>query len=135
MTREEIIQVCDLYAQGINELSKLTSQEGYSEELSELLNTMLKSKENGFDYTHDWIKKYVLNNSQINDNGKELLYVAQKTAERAKKEFISKACEWLNKELFTDWTEPNPYYDTDVKSMSYDTKEDLLFAFRKAMEE
>lgn len=28
-------------------------------------------------------------------NGKELLYVAQKTAERTKKEFISRACEWL----------------------------------------
>lgn len=28
-------------------------------------------------------------------NGKELLYVAQKTAERTKKEFINKACEWL----------------------------------------
>ena len=28
-------------------------------------------------------------------NGKELLHVAQKTAERTKKEFISKACEWL----------------------------------------
>ena len=28
-------------------------------------------------------------------NGKELLYVAQKTAERTKKEVISKACEWL----------------------------------------
>lgn len=28
-------------------------------------------------------------------NGKELLYVAQKTAERTKKEIISKACEWL----------------------------------------
>lgn len=30
-------------------------------------------------------------------NGKELLYVAQKTAERTKKEVISKACEWLEK--------------------------------------
>lgn len=73
MTREEIIQICDLYAQGINELSKLTSQEGYSEEVSELLNAMLKSKEDGFNFTHDWIKQYVLNNSQINDNGKRTI--------------------------------------------------------------
>jgi len=47
-------------------------------------------------------------------NGKELLYVAQKTAERTKKEFIRKAREWLenNKHLHkvfsfgslsTDW--------------------------------
>ena len=60
MTREEIIQVCDLYAQGINELSKLTSQEGYSKEVSELLNAMLKSKEDGFNCAHNWIKQYVL---------------------------------------------------------------------------
>jgi hypothetical protein len=33
----------------------------------------------------------------LNSNGKELLYVAQKTADRTKKEFISKACEWLEK--------------------------------------
>jgi hypothetical protein len=60
MTREEIIKVCDLYAQGINELSKLTSQEGHSKELSELLSAMLKSKEHGFNCTHDWIKQFVL---------------------------------------------------------------------------
>lgn len=60
MTREEIIKVCDLYVQGINELSKLTSQEGYSKELSELLSATLKSKEDGFNYTHDWIKQYIL---------------------------------------------------------------------------
>lgn len=34
---------------------------------------------------------------KTNANGKELLYVAQKTAERTKKEIISKACEWLLK--------------------------------------
>ncbi len=28
-------------------------------------------------------------------NGKELLYVAQKTSERTRKEVINKACEWL----------------------------------------
>ena len=31
-------------------------------------------------------------------NGKELLYVAQKTAERTKKEVIIKACEWLEEQ-------------------------------------
>lgn len=127
MTIEEIIQVCDLYAQGINELSKLTSQEGYSKEVSELLNASLKSKEDGFNCTHDWIKQYVLNNSQIDLNGKELLYVAQKTAERTKKELINKACEWIEKNkhlhkvlsfksLITDWDK-------------------FIREFRKAMEE
>ena len=64
---------------------------------------------------------------------KRLLHVSQKTTESTKKEFINKACEWLDKELCTEKAEPNRYYDTDVKSLSYDTKEDLLFAFRKAM--
>jgi hypothetical protein len=32
---------------------------------------------------------------KTNANGKELLYVAQKTAERTRKEIISKACEWI----------------------------------------
>lgn len=84
MTKEEIIQICDLYAQGINELSKLTSQEGHSKELSELLNAMLKSKEDGFNYTHDWIKQYVLNNSQINDNSKRTIkgFLPTKTLKR-----------------------------------------------------
>lgn len=56
-------------------------------------------------------------------------------ASKAAHYVIEKACKWLNQELFTDKAEPNRYYDTDVKSLSYDTKEDLLFAFRKAMEE
>lgn len=32
-----------------------------------------------------------------NSNGKELLYVAQKTADMTRKEVISKACDWLLK--------------------------------------
>lgn len=36
-----------------------------------------------------------IRNNRSNSNGKELLYVAQKTAERTKKEIINKACEWL----------------------------------------
>lgn len=31
----------------------------------------------------------------LNEAYKELLYVAQKTAERTKKEIVSKGCEWL----------------------------------------
>lgn len=130
MTREEIIQVCDLYAQGINELSKLTSQEGHSEELSELLSTMLKSKEDGFNYTHNWIKQYVLNNSQINDNGKELLYVAQKTAERTKKEVINRACEWLENNV-------NNYIIIDdyLGKVQPKISSSMFDNFKKAMEE
>lgn len=34
--------------------------------------------------------------------GKELLYVAQKTTERTKKEIINKACEWLKNTIDDD---------------------------------
>lgn len=54
--------------------------------------------------------------------------------ENAKEKIINRVCEWLEKELFDDVAEPNPYYATDVKSKSYDTKEDFIFEFRKAME-
>lgn len=38
-------------------------------------------------------------NCFINNNGKELLYVAQKTAERTKKEIISKAYDWIKENI------------------------------------
>ena len=55
-----------------------------------------------------------------NSNGKELLYVAQKTAERTKQEFISKACEWLDNINTYD------YMDSGVFQMS-----DLIIDFKK----
>ena len=69
-----------------------------------------------------------------NSNGKELLYVAQKTAERTKKEVISKACEWLESELYEVMAEPNPYYISDVQSKSYSSLEILINDFKKALE-
>lgn len=70
-----------------------------------------------------------------NSNGKELLYVAQKTAERTKKEIISKACDWLENELYEVMAEPNPYYISEVQSKSYNSLEVLINDFKKAMEE
>ena len=61
-----------------------------------------------------------------NSNGKELLYVAQKSAERAKKEVISKACEWLEENLF-DY----PWYDNEAPNFSVN---DVINDFKKAME-
>lgn len=58
-------------------------------------------------------------------NGKELLYVAQKTAERTKKEIISKACEWLK--LNTNWDDE---WDEMGRNIDYGMIED----FKKAME-
>lgn len=51
-----------------------------------------------------------------------------------KQALIKKACEWLNNELFEDKAEFNPYYDTDVKSKSYDTLDQFIDNFKKAME-
>lgn len=61
-----------------------------------------------------------------NSNGKELLYVAQKTADRTKKEFISKACEWLEDNLFN-----YPWYDNEAPNF---TINDVMNDFKKAME-
>lgn len=63
---------------------------------------------------------------KTNANGKELLYVAQKTAERTKKEFISKACEWLEDNLFN-----YPWYDNEAPNF---TINDVMNDFKKAME-
>ncbi len=73
-------------------------------------------------------------NWAFENNGEELLYVAQKTAERTKKEIISKACEWIDNELYEVMTEPNPYYIYDVQSKSYNSLEVLINDFKKAME-
>lgn len=51
-----------------------------------------------------------------------------------KQALIKKACEWLNNELFEDKAEFNSYYDTDVKSKSYDTLDQFIDNFKKAME-
>lgn len=62
----------------------------------------------------------------LNSNGKELLYVAQKTAERTKKEVISRACEWLK--LNTNW-------DDEWDEMGRNIDYGMIEEFRKAMEE
>ena len=58
-----------------------------------------------------------------NSNGKELLYVAQKTAERTKKEIINKACEWLK-------ANTNPVFYNG----SGWTTEEFIANFKKSME-
>jgi hypothetical protein len=52
-----------------------------------------------------------------------------------KDKWIKKACDWLENELFEDKAEINPYYATDVKSKSYDTLDQFINNFKKAMEE
>ena len=60
----------------------------------------------------------------IDSNGKELLYVVHKTAERTKKEFIIKACDYLyklNRMNFNEYGKNCPLVNVSD--------------FRKAMEE
>ena len=62
------------------------------------------------------------------NSGKELLYVAQKTAERTKKEIINKACKWLRNNI--DFYGESKY-DEDFRI----DIEQLLKDVSKAMEE
>ena len=66
-----------------------------------------------------------------NSNGKELLYVAQKTAERTKNEVISKACEWLKGQLIDN--QDNCGYAV-VSTFDTTTVEEFICDFKKAME-
>lgn len=56
-------------------------------------------------------------------NGKELLYVANKTAERTKKEVIDKLCEWF---------EDVDFETTYIDSEGLFDKEQFINDFRKA---
>ena len=58
-------------------------------------------------------------------NGKELLYVANQTAERTKKEVINKFCEWL---------EDVDFETTYIDSEGLFDKEQFINDSRKAME-
>ena len=59
-------------------------------------------------------------------SGKELLYVCEKTYERTKKEFINKACEYLESLTYQDY----PGCPLERLIDDYEIKQ-----FRKAMEE
>lgn len=56
-------------------------------------------------------------------NGKELLYIANQTAERTKKEMIDKFCEWL---------EDVDFETTYIDSEGLFNKEQFINDFRKA---
>lgn len=66
-------------------------------------------------------------NEQQDLNVKEILYVAQKTAEITKKEIIIKACEWIAKNHHL-------YKELSFGSLSTDWHK-LIKEFRKAMDE
>ena len=64
-----------------------------------------------------------------NSNGKELLYVAQKTAERTKKEIINNALEFINEYFYE-----HPHCNCLICTESFESLEDFIDNFKKAME-
>jgi Rad3-related DNA helicase len=65
-----------------------------------------------------------------NSNGKELLYVAQKTAERTKKETINNALKFIN-----DYFYEHPNCNCLICTESFESLEEFICDFKKAMDE
>lgn len=56
-------------------------------------------------------------------------------AKWAKETLIEDITQWLLEELYEEEVEPNPYYNSDVKSKHYDTVIEFIEALKKAMDE
>lgn len=76
-----------------------------------------------FEYGAKWADEHP------NSNGKELLYVAQKTAERTKKEVINNALEFINEYFYE-----HPHCNCLICTESFESLEDFIDNFKKAME-
>lgn len=99
MTREEIT------SSKAYQVSK-AALEYYNEHYQDKNIDLTDAFEAGFEYANEV-------------NGQELLYVAQKTIDRTKKEVISKACEWL-------------LHQEEMIGISFEN--DFIERFKKAME-
>lgn len=73
---------------------------------------------------------------RCDNDGKAMLYIVEKTAERTKREMIKKAVEWLDDELmFRDHSSGRGSFG-EVKAMgSYESLEEFINEFKQAMEE
>lgn len=80
----------DRYIETINESEKLWNEEYDPKAKDENCFCHEQSFKWGFQEGVDWADKH-----PKETNGKELLYVCQKTAERTKKEMIMKSCKYL----------------------------------------
>jgi hypothetical protein len=56
-------------------------------------------------------------------------------AKWAKETLIEDITQWLLEELYEQEVEPNPYYDSDVKSIHYDTVIEFIEALKKTLNE
>lgn len=63
------------------------------------------------------------------EGGRQLLYVANQTAERTKKEVINKALEFINEYFYE-----HPHCNSLVCTEAFDSLEDFIENFKKAME-
>lgn len=73
---------------------------------------------------------------RCDNDGKAMLYIVEKTAERTKREMIEKAVKWLGDELmFRDHSSGRGSFG-EVKAMGvYDSLDEFIEEFKQAMEE
>lgn len=53
----------------------------------------------------------------------------------AKKKLLEEITQWLSEELVEEQAVPNPFYNSDVKSSHYETVNEFIEAFKKAIDE
>lgn len=117
MTEEEIFELITKQKERDNLIRENAAK--FAEEFENSSTTINKKSAlfGGFKFGAYWAGEHPYT------GGKELLYVAQKTTERTKKEIINKACEWLEENT-------NPVF----YSGNGWTTEEFIDNFKKAME-
>lgn len=75
---------------------------------------------------------------RCDNDGKAMLYIVEKTAERTKREMIEKAVKWIKSQIYTE----NIFeYDNDEQPIKYicasccDSVDEFIEKFKQAMEE
>lgn len=124
MTEEFIRELADLYNKyGID--SKLNMRDFLLAEMSY----------NFLAVMHNTMRKENEMRDESNE-GKALLYVVEKTAERTKKEMIHKAVNWLDEQMyFRDFSSGRGSYG-EVKALGgYDSLEEFIDEFKQAMQD
>lgn len=63
MNKDDIIKVCDLYAEGLDYLQNVLSKDAnaYCKELDAILDAELAHRGGGYEYVHNYAKNYVIN--------------------------------------------------------------------------
>ena len=73
---------------------------------------------------------------RCDNDGKAMLYIVEKTAERTKREMIEKAVEWLKEEMYYRYESSGRGCWGEIKAIgAYDSLEEFIDEFKQAMEE